>query len=172
MTGLEGPTQEHQPDFWQEERHPPASTDERGTPQWLFSEIERRYAFDSFVGLDVCASSWNAKRQYHFGEADNGLGRSWDTVRVAYCNPPYSNIPPWLAKGLRELTAATLLQQVIYLLPVRTSTHWYAKYRPFVARQIMLPFRVAFDYPPGETQKSSPYESSMLWLCETPMRRP
>jgi site-specific DNA-methyltransferase (adenine-specific) len=46
-----------------------------------------------------------------------GLSIPWDGQRV-FCNPPYSNITPWLEKSWEPTLA-------VYLLPVKSDVGWW-----------------------------------------------
>lgn len=49
----------------------------------------------------------------------DGLQISWEGV--IFCNPPYSNIEPWLLKGIEEIEKGNC-KKVLYLIPAYTST--------------------------------------------------
>jgi hypothetical protein len=115
--------------------------DVRETPHEFFAELDKRYKFD----LDACATHANAKCPLYFtvdghwaapvengirvpGEAmflggADGLSGSWKGRRV-WCNPPYSDIEPWLVKAWNS--DADL---VVTLLPAsRTDQGWWRKH--------------------------------------------
>lgn len=72
-----------------------SSTDQWGTPQELFDELNAKYKFT----LDVCASDWNHKCDRYFDEALNGLEQDWSN-EVCWMNPPYGReIGKWMAKA-------------------------------------------------------------------------
>lgn len=123
--------------------------DDRALPQDAFDELNKRFAFT----VDVAAAAHNAKldRFYHRGNC--GLSRSWAGERV-YCNPPYSNITPWLVKAWREIGA----ELIVMLLPAnRTEQGWWQEYierfrdRPASRLKVeFLPGRIRF-IKPGKT---------------------
>lgn len=91
--------------------------DDRGTTAELFGYCSDRWGpFD----LDVAAAEHNAKCDHWFSIDDDGLAQSWSGARV-WCNPPYSDIRPWVEKALeRDHVTATLL------LPAnRTEQAWW-----------------------------------------------
>lgn len=145
------------------------STDERGTPEWFFAEAKYRYAFGGEFHLDVCASEWNHKCPEYITEDEDAFLTDW-RAETCWCNPPYSSIHPWLLRGIDQVSRGQT-KQVVFLLPNRSSTKWWQELSPFMSRRVELPFRIPFDYPPGELQKRDPYEHSTLWILEAPMRR-
>jgi len=51
-------------------------------------------------------------------------GLSCDWHGVIFVNPPYSNIRPWIEKGLLELANGNA-QTIVYLLPCRTDVAYF-----------------------------------------------
>lgn len=91
--------------------------DDLGTDPALFAELDARFGFT----LDVAASDANAKCARYFTKEQDGLGQSWAGERV-WCNPPYSDIRPWVRKARLEVDA----QCVVMLLPAnRTEQAWW-----------------------------------------------
>lgn len=69
------------------------------TPQYLFDWLNSIYLFD----IDLCASGENTKCAAWFDERDNSLIKQWyDHGSRGFCNPPYSNIKPWIEKAMEE----------------------------------------------------------------------
>lgn len=90
--------------------------DDRAMPPSDFAPLQIRFRFT----LDAAAAPHNAKLPRFFTAADNGLVQSWADERV-YCNPPYSDIAPWVRKAWDEPTA-----MVVMLLPAnRTEQSWW-----------------------------------------------
>lgn len=87
-----------------------AGTDDRATHSNDFAVWNERFSFT----VDVAASAHNAKCARFFTEADNGLAQSWAGERV-WCNPPYSEIRPWVEKAWAEYRAGVRL--IVMLLP-------------------------------------------------------
>ena len=69
------------------------------TPQYLFNWLNSIYDFD----IDLCASKENTKCDIWFDERDDSLIQRWDHHGYrGFCNPPYSNIKPWIKKAIEE----------------------------------------------------------------------
>lgn len=110
--------------------------DDRATPPELFDPLNERFRFT----IDVAASSANTKLPRFYSTEDDGLARSWANERV-WCNPPYSDIRPWVEKAWLEwrrievddidaLGAAYLVpsspELIVMLLPSnRTEQGWW-----------------------------------------------
>ena len=91
--------------------------DDRGTDPAWFDSWHRRFGFT----VDAAASERNAKLDRFWALDTNGLNQDWTGERV-WCNPPYSDIGPWVAKADAE-TGAEL---VVMLLPAnRTEQRWW-----------------------------------------------
>lgn len=95
--------------------------DDRATDPILFAQLNDRFQFT----LDVAAADHNAKCPRYFTRETSGLLASWRGERV-WCNPPYSNIEPWLAKAWDESSTAPL---IVMLLPAnRTEQGWWQRW--------------------------------------------
>ena len=133
---------------------------EAGTPRGLFDQLHYEYWFT----VDVCAVEHNAKLTPHLGPpAYNSLIMHWGDLsgyggqlpRIvrAWCNPPYDNIPAWLAHALEPMIA-------VYLLPARTDREWFRRWKPlaevhwFVSEKPHR--RLQFEPPPGLRYSSNP----------------
>lgn len=114
------------------------------TPRWILSQLGH---FD----LDPCAAHCNpewvgAKRSYQ--KSDDGLISPW-TGRV-FCNPPFSNTPPWLEKHSRHGFG-------ISLVPCTLESKTWAKFVwPKAVKILLLSGRVRFCNPDGSTTTGRP----------------
>lgn len=109
---------------------------------WATPEALRQKLYSEFaLNFDPCPLNSNF----------NGLGMSWAGRRV-FCNPPYSNIPAFLAKHA-EAEAA------VYLLPSRTGTKWFHDIVLPHAKEIrFLRGRLRF----GGSKNSAPFDSLIV----------
>jgi hypothetical protein len=78
------------------------------TPDYLLQALDMEFGFT----LDPCPfnPNWTV----------DGLNLDWTGERV-FCNPPWSDITPWVEKAY-ESNALT-----VFLLPARTDTGWFAR---------------------------------------------
>lgn len=113
-----------------------ADVDYRATPPELFDPLHERFGFT----LDVCALPENAKCERYFTPEQDGLRQSW-AGEVVWCNPPYSDIQPWVEKAWAEASQA---KAVVMLLPAnRCEQGWWQDHvEPF--RDRGLGFSVEF----------------------------
>lgn len=120
--------------------------DDRALPAEIFSEWNARFHFT----VDVAANTHNAKLDRFYSALNSGLDASWRDERV-YCNPPFSNIRPWVEKAWVEEGAPL----IVMLLPAnRTEQKWWQdlvepkRDRPdSILRSEMLPGRLKFLSP-------------------------
>jgi phage N-6-adenine-methyltransferase len=106
-------------------RGPRPEIDDRATTPEMFGPLNDRFHFT----IDVAASPANAKCERFYTTADNGLAQSWAGERV-WCNPPYSNIVPWVAKASWDMDSpCTAADLIVMLLPAnRTEQKWWQEY--------------------------------------------
>ncbi|WAX23114.1 DNA N-6-adenine-methyltransferase [Vibrio phage 13VT501A] len=98
------------------------------TPKFVFDYYDRRFGFT----CDFAASHKNALCEHYFSEPVNGeggaLGASKDDVcfdgsGAVWCNPPYSDIMPWVKECYR-LSHETG-KVFVMLIPADTSVKWF-----------------------------------------------
>jgi phage N-6-adenine-methyltransferase len=95
------------------------TVDERITPPAIFDPLNAEFRFT----LDAAANERNRKTRLHFDRISNGLSQSWQHHRV-WCNPPYSDIRPWVEKAWAEHRVGCPL--IVMLLPAnRTEQRWW-----------------------------------------------
>jgi phage N-6-adenine-methyltransferase len=124
--------------------------DDRRTPRKLFERWNEEFRFT----VDAAANADNALLPKFWSIADNALGLSWEGERV-WCNPPYSDLAPWVAKALHQTRLDCPL--VVMLLPAdRTEQPFWQDYiepnrdRPDSRVETrFLRKRIKFGLPPG-----------------------
>jgi phage N-6-adenine-methyltransferase len=117
-----------------------SSGDNFATPWLLFDLLDKEFHFT----IDVCASGHNHKVARYWSIATNALLQIWRGV--CWCNPPYSEITPWIKK-CRE--AASNGAVVVALVPARTSEKWFHDCC-FDAEIRLLRGRIKFNGAPGK----------------------
>lgn len=88
------------------------------TPQRFFDDLTAEFDFT----LDVCALPPSAKCARYYTPVEDGLSQPW-TGRV-FCNPPFSNIEPWMRKGDAAVRSGEC-ELAVFLVPSRTGTRWW-----------------------------------------------
>ena len=95
------------------------SIDDRATHPLDFAAFSERHG--PFT-VDVAAAEHNTKCARFYDVDANGLAQDWSGERV-WCNPPYSDIAPWIRKAW-ECWATT--DGIAMLLPAsRTEQAWW-----------------------------------------------
>ena len=90
------------------------------TPQVLFNNLRKEFKFD----CDVAASYDNALCNTYIGENDDALDVNTLWGNANFCNPPYSNISPWVDKAIKEHSHH---KATVMLVPSDTSVKWFKK---------------------------------------------
>jgi phage N-6-adenine-methyltransferase len=92
--------------------------DDRTTTAEMFAPLHARFGFT----IDVAASPANARCDRFYTVDEDGLAQPW-AGEVVWCNPPYSDIRPWVEKAWAEADAA---RGIVMLLPAnRTEQGWW-----------------------------------------------
>jgi phage N-6-adenine-methyltransferase len=95
-----------------------AQVDDRATHPDDFAVWNERFGFT----LDVAAAPHNAKCAKFYTIDDNGLRSPW-ADEVIWCNPPYSDIAPWIR---RAWDVWHFTRGIVMLLPAnRTEQRWW-----------------------------------------------
>jgi len=130
-----------------------SATDDWGTPQALFDELNEEFNFT----LDACASSHNFKVNVYFTKEDDALVQDW--VGIVWMNPPYGRtIAKWMAKAYAaSQTGAT----VVCLVPARTDTAWWHDYAA-KGEVRFLRGRIKFEQPGFTKNNSAPFPSAIV----------
>lgn len=97
------------------------SVDDRATVPEVFGPLNDRFGFT----VDVAAAAHNAKCERFYSIEDDGLSKDWWGERV-WCNPPYSNIRPWVERAWLQWNSCHTPELVVMLLPAnRTEQGWW-----------------------------------------------
>ena len=123
------------------------------TPPRLFDALHRDY----FFTIDCCALAWNAKLPRYWTPEQDGLRQRWAGETI-WCNPPYSNIEPWVAQAYNSRGEAT----TVMLLPARVDTWWWCSFAPHANEHCWFRGRPRFVPPPGVEASSGPFERFVL----------
>jgi phage N-6-adenine-methyltransferase len=97
--------------------------DERYTTRDTMDWCAKQAGVDAF-DLDVAACEESHKAETFFTVAMDGLTRPW--FGRVWCNPPYSDIAPWVAKAWREMESLPGPDVIAMLIPAsRTEQGWW-----------------------------------------------
>ena len=86
------------------------------TPKSVFNKLNDEF---NFV-CDVAASYKNSLCSAYLDEGNNSLACTWGSVN--WCNPPYSDITPWVNKAIEQ---HQLGKTIVMLVPADTSVKWF-----------------------------------------------
>jgi phage N-6-adenine-methyltransferase len=116
------------------------------TPWWLFDAVQRKYSIT--FKLDVCANRATAKCAEYFSlqeRGENSLQRPWSAMN--WCNPPYSDIQPWVEKAAFE---AGIGNTTVMLIPDKPEVGWMRHARSKADTVVHMTSRIKFIRPNGE----------------------
>lgn len=96
------------------------------TPPELFAALDVEFNFK----IDVAASAENALCLNYLTEDEDSLNRHWMNYRecvntYAWCNPPYSDIGPWVRKAAEQAQINGI--GCVMLVMADTSVGWYSE---------------------------------------------
>ncbi|HAB24645.1 MAG TPA: phage N-6-adenine-methyltransferase [Pantoea sp.] len=95
------------------------------TPPEIFAALNRDFRFVA----DVAASAQNHLLPTYFTEQNDALAQEWAgrlPIGFAWCNPPYSDITPWVQKAAEECRKGI---GTVMLVPADTSVGWFSMAR-------------------------------------------
>lgn len=136
--------------------HPQQATlddvDDRRTPVAFFADLHRARRFT----VDAAASHENALLSLYWTRDTNGLAQSWENHRV-WCNPPFSNLEPWLAKAWAEMVLGNC-ESVTMLLPANRCEQkfWQRHVEPFRDDRCTSGIRLTVEFLPGRMRFGKP----------------
>jgi phage N-6-adenine-methyltransferase len=123
-----------------------ALRDEWRTPDWLYKALDAEFAFD----FDAAANEGNTK----CSRFSLMIGTDLKMIRAeklrVFCNPPYSNIEPFVEAALRSPNLW------VFILPTRMRAGWMERLRDSERVEFRwFRKRIEFVPPPG-VEESSP----------------
>jgi len=123
---------------------PESEQDCAQTPWWFIRSLEDFASLE--IDLDVCAASNTAKCKSYLslGEGDDAFKQSWAVIN--YCNPPYSDIAPWVEKAHGEAMSGSI---TLMLIPDKPEVGYTRLARQYADTVIHMPFRLNFLRPDG-----------------------
>ena len=107
------------------------------TPKEVFEYLNKDFNFS----CDVAASAENALCDNYISADDNALSLDKDWSRVNWCNPPFSNIDPWVSKAIEQRKKGNT---TVMLLPSDTSVKWFKKAFNSASSVVFITGRLAF----------------------------
>lgn len=95
---------------------PAAIKDSWQTPKEIFNSLFLEFNFS----CDVAADEENSFCDFHYDQHDNALNQQWFDTN--WCNPPYSNIAPWIEKAIEQHAFG---RTTVMIVPADTSVKWF-----------------------------------------------
>lgn len=105
------------------------------TPGFIFNYYNHLYGFTT----DVAASADNKLCRDYISIETNALESEWGDIN--FCNPPYSNIMPWVKKAIVQMIKGKF---TLMLIPDDMSASWFKAAWLNCTEMHMINKRVAF----------------------------
>ena len=115
------------------------------TPKFVFEYYDRRFEFNCDV---ACSDDNRLVNEHWLTEEDDALSYNTGWNGRNWCNPPYSDIMPWVEKAVSEMKQGKL---TVMLIPADTSVKWFKKAFDNCSECHFISGRLAFIN--AETQK-------------------
>ncbi|MGJ5666079.1 phage N-6-adenine-methyltransferase [Morganella morganii] len=129
------------------------------TPEWLFTALDLEFGFY----LDAAASDINALCSRYLTEQDDALKSEWVSHGAIWCNPPYSNIRPWVEKAAEQSRMQN--QPVVMLVPEDMSVGWFLEALKAVDEiRVITGGRINFVNPVTGEEKKGNSKGSMFLI--------
>lgn len=125
---------------------PHAERDEFRTPPWLYAWACNEWGPHT---IDLAATPDNALCSEFYTKQDNALTQPWGDggpLSQAWCNPPYSDLNPWLE---RATSMPGDFPSVTMLLPAPQGASWIS-YLEHASELVFIVGRVSFIRPNGK----------------------
>lgn len=142
--------------------------DSRFTPPDFMASI---YSAFGDIDIDPCGnelSSVIAHRYILPSRGGDGLNDDW-SGRLAFVNPPYSELLKWLKRAHEQWTAGKV-ETVICLVPTRTDSPWFQEVLSRDADLFLIQGRVRFLDSRGKGQHT-PFSLMLVALGTSPEQR-
>lgn len=137
----------------------PEHKDSWQTPEWLFTALDLEFGFY----LDAAASDSNALCARYLTEQDDSLTAEWVSHGAIWCNPPYSNIRPWVEKAAEQSRKQN--QPVVMLVPEDMSVGWFLQALKSVDEiRVITGGRINFVNPVTGEEKKGNSKGSMFLI--------
>lgn len=136
---------------------PTVDPDRRYTTRETMDLCMRLAGVDAW-DLDVAADAESHWAPRWYGIEHDGLRQPWNAPRV-WCNPPYSDIEPWVRRAWEQGVQPELKTLAMLLPAVRTDQRWWQDHveadrdqdhttpMNFSFRTHFLPGRIKFGHP-------------------------
>lgn len=127
--------------------------DEWKTPREITAILNKRFK----IYLDACCLKYNIRSKLHYTKKDNGLKKKWYTW--TYCNPPYSVVAKFLAKGYKEYKKGI---NSIFLIFSKTETKYFQQYAFKSDYILFINKRLKFLRNDKKKTSASPFGSCLI----------
>ena len=141
---------------------PPNIRDLWQTPETLFNKLDKEFNFT----CDVAASELNKLCERYIDEEADALKCLWWGA-VNWCNPPYSDIGPWVDKAAEQHKKGNT---TVMLVPADTSVKWFKRAYDSCNGVWFISGRLSFINADSQQPVNGNNKGSVLliWLANVP----
>jgi len=132
----------------------PSASDLQSTPLSLFNRLDEEFGFTLDVAAEDAAELHRCAA--YFTPRDDGLAQSWKTDGAVWCNPPYSDVQPWVRKAHEESGQHGVT--VVLLVMASTGMKWF-KYAIKHAAEVRL---IVGNLTFGPNTHRAPFGSALI----------
>jgi hypothetical protein len=137
------------------------------TPQWLIDKIGISDLDPCGYKLDGRCVTATATYCYTLQDGHDGLSLPW--FGRVFCNPPYSDVAPWMKRCRAHYE--TTGQDVIVLVNARTSTGYFQENVKYATGMVFVCPRIKFLNELGLVQTFNPNSSVLVAFGESAYQR-
>jgi phage N-6-adenine-methyltransferase len=128
------------------------------TPKEIFNFYKKMYK----LSFDVAANNKNHMTDcyYDFLSGEDALKEPW-SMYGNWCNPPYSNIKPWVEKAIKEMREGNL---TVMLIPSDTSASWFRLAYDHCSECHLISGRISFVRADTQERQSGNNKGSVVFV--------
>lgn len=128
------------------------------TPQVFIEAVKQKLGIERFMA-DLAADEFNKQAEFYLDLEMDSLIQPWEKIGGwMWCNPPFNDIAPWVAKAAESSARGA---SIAMLVPASTGANWWRDYVHDIAHILLLNGRLTFV---GE---SDPYPKDCALLLYT-----
>lgn len=110
------------------------------TPAIFLTAVKRRFGVRAF-SIDLAASAENAVAARYYTKADNALVQPWTSDGLAWLNPEFAALEPWVERAWAQSQEGARLAM---LVPAGVGSNWWRDYVHQKAFVLVLNGRITF----------------------------
>lgn len=112
------------------------------TPKNFLKAVKNRFYLKEGFAYDLAADADNTVAEQWFDEEADALVQDWHQIKgISWCNPPFGDLEPWVAKAVLEANKGA---DLLMLLPASVGSNWWRSFVDSRSRVYFLNGRLTF----------------------------